>query len=67
MLRRPDILLLDEPTAGLDPEQGRTILSDVLSAAGDAAVVLVTHDDDAAQMMSERYWLYNSELSKVSS
>jgi zinc/manganese transport system ATP-binding protein len=48
IVRRPDIILLDEPAAGLDRESvARThqILRD--EAARGAIVVCVTHDDDA--------------------
>src|SRR5207253_428435 len=42
----PDVLLLDEPTAALDPRARRTVL-DVLAALP-ATVVIATHDLDAA-------------------
>src|SRR5699024_9349950 len=44
---RPDVLLLDEPTAGLDPAATRTLL-DTLGALHDqgVAVVMATHDVD---------------------
>jgi ABC-2 type transport system ATP-binding protein len=44
VLHDPDLLLLDEPTAGLDPESARTVLAliDELAAHG-KAVVMCTH------------------------
>jgi thiol reductant ABC exporter CydC subunit len=38
------VLLLDEPTAGLDPVNARALLKDVLAAAQDRSVLVVTHD-----------------------
>jgi len=43
LLSRAPILLLDEPTAGLDHETASQLLSDTLAAAGDRTVVLITH------------------------
>ncbi len=50
MIHDPDLLLLDEPTAGLDPE-GRRLLWEDLSAraARGRAVAIVTHDLAAAE------------------
>ena len=54
LLGRPDLLILDEPTAGLDPEQ-RARLRDTLSRAGQASTVVIsTHQTDDVAALCER-------------
>ncbi len=43
LLADAPVLLLDEPTAHLDPETAEELLADVLMAADDRSVLLVTH------------------------
>jgi ABC-type multidrug transport system fused ATPase/permease subunit len=47
------ILVLDEPTANLDPETGREVIGGLLSAISDETVVLITHDLAAAARADE--------------
>ncbi len=48
LLNRPRILLADEPTGNLDPENGRTVISALADfARSGGAVLMVTHDPDA--------------------
>ncbi|MCB9778439.1 MAG: ABC transporter ATP-binding protein [Alphaproteobacteria bacterium] len=56
---RPRVLLLDEPTANLDPVSARAILAQVRARADDTglAVVLCTHDLVAAEALCERVLL----------
>lgn len=46
LVRRPSILVADEPTASLDPEAGETVTDLLLGAAGDtgATTLVVSHD-----------------------
>lgn len=54
MLGQPDLLVLDEPTAGLDPAQ-RGRLRDVLGRAGETATVLIsTHQTEDVAALCER-------------
>ena len=54
LLGSPELLVLDEPTTGLDPEQ-RATLRGVLSSAGQrATVVLSTHQTEDAAALCER-------------
>jgi ABC-2 type transport system ATP-binding protein len=54
LLGRPDLLILDEPTAGLDPEQ-RARLRDTLSRAGESSTVIIsTHQTEDVAALCER-------------
>ena len=54
LIGAPRLLVLDEPTTGLDPEQ-RAALRGVLSAAGhDSTVVLATHQTEDVAALCER-------------
>ena len=43
MLGKPQVLILDEPTAGLDPEERIRIRNDIAELARDRIVLLATH------------------------
>jgi thiol reductant ABC exporter CydC subunit len=53
LLAGAPVLLLDEPTAHLDPPTARALVDDVLAAAGDCAVLLVTHRPEGLEHMDE--------------
>jgi ABC-type multidrug transport system fused ATPase/permease subunit len=50
LLRRGGILLLDEPTASLDPQTEETLLSRLAETAAGRTIILVTHREAAASL-----------------
>jgi ABC-type multidrug transport system fused ATPase/permease subunit len=53
LLGNAPVLVLDEPTAHLDPGTARSLIDDVLDAAGEAAVLLITHRREGISRMHE--------------
>lgn len=49
LLRDTALLVLDEPTAGLDPDSARRVLRPLTLAAGGRTVIIVTHDPVALE------------------
>ena len=47
------VLVLDEPTAHLDPATAQALMQDVLTAAGDRTVLLITHRPEGLDAMDE--------------
>ena len=62
LLRRPDLLILDEPTAGLDPTQALAVLDVALVAAGTSTVLLITHDLAEARRCDRVQWLSGGQI-----
>src|SRR3954453_18854022 len=55
LLGRPRVVVLDEPTTGLDPESRRTVWELIRDlVAGGAAVVLTTHHLEEAEQLADR-------------
>jgi phosphate transport system ATP-binding protein len=50
----PDVLLMDEPCSALDPTSTRRIEDTISELAGQVTVVIVTHNMQQAQRVSER-------------
>ncbi len=59
LIHDPDILILDEPTIGLDPNQIRQVRELIKSLAGDHTVMLSTHILPEAQATCERVIIIN--------
>ena len=53
LLADAPVLLLDEPTAHLDPPTAQAMIDDVLVAAGERAVLLITHRPEGLDQMDE--------------
>ena len=50
----PDVLVLDEPTRGVDPERKRELAALLRAEAGRRATLVVTHDSAFATAVSDR-------------
>ncbi|MDS1270669.1 thiol reductant ABC exporter subunit CydC [Lipingzhangella sp. LS1_29] len=57
LLTQPRVLVLDEPTAHLDPGTRDTVLADLLAAAEGHSTLLITHDLAGLEGMDEIYVL----------
>ncbi len=53
LLADAPLLVLDEPTAHLDPETAKQVVDDMLSAAEDRAVLLITHREEGLDLVDE--------------
>jgi ATP-binding cassette, subfamily C, bacterial CydC len=53
LLADAPVLVLDEPTAHLDPETAEDLVRDVFAAAGDRTVLLITHRSEGLDLADE--------------
>jgi len=53
LLADAPVLVLDEPTAHLDPATAETLMDDVFAAAGDRSVLLITHRPEGLGLVDE--------------
>jgi ABC-type multidrug transport system fused ATPase/permease subunit len=53
LLADPALMILDEPTAHLDPESRRVLTADILSVTLGRATLLITHDLDGLDQVDE--------------
>ena len=54
LVHSPDILILDEPQAGLDPQSRILVRDYIRSLAGHMTVILTTHEMDEADRLADR-------------
>jgi ABC-type transport system involved in cytochrome bd biosynthesis fused ATPase/permease subunit len=47
------VLILDEPTAHLDPETAQELVADILSAADNRSVLLITHRPEGLDLVDD--------------
>lgn len=54
LIHDPEILILDEPEAGLDPQSRISIREYIKSLAGEKTILLTTHNMDEADRLADR-------------
>lgn len=66
LLHEPEVLFLDEPTAGLDPEAAKTV-RDLIESLGseERTIFLCTHNLDEADRLCDRIALFKTKLLTV--
>ena len=65
ILGNPSILLLDEPTDGLDPNQKEHMLGLIRSMSKDKTIIISTHLLDEAEGVANRIMIMNKGKIKV--
>ena len=62
LLKNPAILVLDEPTEGLDNQSKQTVMNAIMHVMSDASVLTITHDPALLAQMDNIIWLENGKL-----
>lgn len=62
LLRDAPILVLDEPTEGLDVDTAHALLADLAIASAGRSVILISHDALPAGIVEQRYLLLDGTL-----
>lgn len=62
LLRETPVLLLDEPTEGLDTDTANALLLDIAAASGSRSVLMVSHDELPPGVVHQRYRLTNGKF-----
>jgi len=62
MANKPKLLLVDEPTASLDPENGRKVIDLLKGLSSEVCIVVVTHDPDMLKDADEVMHLHAGTL-----
>jgi len=65
LLADAPVLVLDEPTAHLDPATAEALMEDVLDAAGERTVLLITHRPEGLERMDETLVLDEGRLTQA--
>ena len=67
LVRRPRVILADEPTGALDPDTGRVVMSllEEVARESNSALIVITHDMGVAARASRAYELYDGVLHEV--
>lgn len=65
LIRKPKVVLADEPTGALDPGRSRSLVSMLVDMDPDMAVVVVTHDPMVARTMGTTWSLRDGKLEPV--
>ncbi len=66
LVKKPVLILADEPTGNLDPENGRDVLNHLRDFKdGGGTVVMVTHDDAADDLATNVLYLRNGVVNKM--
>ncbi len=62
LLQNSAILVLDEPTEGLDNQSKQTVMNAIMHVMSDASVLTITHDPALLAQMDNIIWLENGKL-----
>ncbi|KPZ61884.1 thiol reductant ABC exporter subunit CydC [Pseudoalteromonas sp. P1-7a] len=62
LLQNPAILVLDEPTEGLDNQSKQTVMNAIMQVMSNASVLTITHDPALLAQMDNIIWLENGSL-----